>query len=57
MKQPIPKTPMEILVMLGFLERERNNCIIGKCLSGALAMGSQIRILKWAFNLLEENEN
>jgi len=56
MKQPIPKNPIEVLQMLNYFEKKKEEFIEQGCVSCALGMSSQIHVLKWAYNMLEEKE-
>ncbi len=54
MTNTTPRYPLEVIEMLKYLENERNRFIRDKCIPAALAIGAQIKMLQWSFNIQEE---
>jgi len=50
-KNPLPRNKNEILSRLDYLEVKKETLVREGCLSGALALGSQIEMLLWAYNM------
>ena len=55
-KIPLPRSPGEIIGMIVYLERKKAELLQMKCFAGALSLGAQIEMLKWAYNLEEYKE-
>ena len=53
-KDPLPRNKEEILDRLNYLEVKKEMLVREGCISGALALGSQIEMLLWAYNLQPE---
>ena len=53
-KNPLPRNVTEVREMLNYLEAKKEALVREGCLSGALALGSQIEMLLWAYNIEPE---
>lgn len=49
------KTKREILMMLSYLDNKRKEAVNDNCLSLALAIGSQIQLIKWIMDIKDED--
>ncbi len=54
---PLPRPPREIAMKLSFLEAKKVEMMQNDCIGAALAIGSQIELLKWCFNMQDPRED
>lgn len=53
---PLPRTPKEIADMLAFLETQKETCMSVCAFGAALAIGSNIEMLLWAYQMEPERD-
>ena len=54
---PMPRPPMEIAGRLSLLEAKKVEFMGLDCIGAALAIGSQIEMLKWAYHMQPKRDN